>query len=92
MFCFSQSRSDSADLFLQNATTTAHALIDMVEAETTATIVEEAAEDTMIAMIETLAAPAMHPQLPAMVIQLLLGNLTVAATLMRDTPVERPDC
>jgi hypothetical protein len=67
-------------------------LTDTVAAEMTVTSVVEAAEDTMIAMIETLAAPAMHPQLPAMVIQLLLGNLTVAATLMRDTPAERSDC
>jgi hypothetical protein len=67
----------------------------MVEAETTATSVVEAAVDTtiaMTAMTETLAALAMHPQLPAMVIQLLLGNLMVAATLMRDTPVESSDC
>jgi hypothetical protein len=34
----------------------------------------------------------MHPQLPPMVIQLLLGNLMVAATLMRDTPVASSDC
>jgi hypothetical protein len=67
----------------------------MVEAETTATSVVEAAVDTtiaMTAMTETLAALAMHPQLPPMVIQLLLGNLMVAATLMRDTPVESSDC
>ena len=64
----------------------------MVVAEMIATSVVEVVEDTMIAMRETLAAPAMPPQLPAMVNQLLLGNLTVAATLMRDTPVESSDC
>ena len=65
-----------------------------VEAETTATSVVEvaaAAADIMIAMIVTLAAPAMLPQLPAMVNQLQLGNLMVAA-LMRDTPIESSDC
>lgn len=70
----------------------------MVEAETIATSVVEAAVDTMIAMTamtattEILAALAMHPQLPPMVIQLLLGNLMVAATLMREFPVESSDC
>ena len=94
MFCFSQSRNDSANLSLQIATTMAHALTDMVavEAETTATIAVEVEEDTMIVMIETPVAPATHPQLPVTVIQHLLGSLTVAATLMRDTPVESSDC
>ena len=94
VFCFSQSRSDDANLSLQTATTMAHALTDMVavEAETTATIAVEVEEDTMIVMIETPVAPATHPQLPVTVIQHLLGSLTVAATLMRDTPVESSDC
>ena len=91
-FLFWQSQSDGADLSLQTATTTAHALTDTVEVEMTAMIVVEVVEDTVIAMIETPPAPATHPQLPAMVIQLLLGNLTVAATLMKDTPVESSDC
>jgi hypothetical protein len=62
--------------------------------ETTATSAVEVVEDTVIAMRETLAVPAM-PLPPPMVIQLLvqsLGNLMVAATLMRDTPVETSDC
>jgi uncharacterized membrane protein (DUF441 family) len=68
-----------------------------VEAETTATSAVEVAAvaavvaDTMIAMIVTLVAPAMLPQPPAMVNQLQLGNLMVAA-LMTDTPIESSDC
>lgn len=62
--------------------------------ETTATSAVEVVEDTVTAMTETLAVPAM-PLPPPMVIQLLvqsLGNLMVAATLMRDTPAETTDC
>jgi uncharacterized membrane protein (DUF441 family) len=68
-----------------------------VEAETTATSAAEVAAvaavvaDTMIAMIVTLVAPAMLPQPQAMVNQLQLGNLMVAA-LMTDTPIESSDC
>ena len=61
-------------------------------AEMTAKIAVEVAEGTVIAMIETLAAPATRPQQPPTVIQLLLGSLMVAATLMRDTPVKSSDC
>ena len=64
----------------------------MLEVETTAMSVVEVAEDTMIAMTETLAAPAMLLQQLPTVIPLLLGNLMVAASLMRDTPVESSDC
>jgi hypothetical protein len=67
----------------------------MAEVETTATsVVEvaEVAEATMTATTETLAAPAMPPRCPPTGNPLLLGNLMVAATLMRDSPVESSDC
>jgi hypothetical protein len=63
--------------------------------ETIAMSAVEVVEDTVIATTETLAALAMLLQQPPMVIQLLvqrLGNLMVAATLMRNTPVEISDC
>lgn len=67
----------------------------MAEVETTAmsvVVVAEAAEDTTTAMTETLAAPAMPPLCPPTGNPLRLGNLMVAATLMRDSPVESSDC
>lgn len=71
----------------------------MPEAEMTVMSAVGVAEVTVIATtVATLAqaAPArlLHP-LPPMVIQLLaqsLGNLMVAATLMRNIPVESSDC
>jgi len=95
MFCSFAFRSNYTDLASWQIATmaTPPELTAMLE-ETTATSAVEVVEDTVTAMTETLAVPAM-PLPPPMVIQLLvqsLGNLMVAATLMRDTPAETTDC
>lgn len=63
-------------------------------AETTATsaVEEVVVVDTTIAMIVTLAAPAMLPQLPVAIATLPQPGNPMVAALMRDTPIESSDC
>lgn len=66
--------------------------VTATEAETTATSAVEEVVDTTIAMIVTLAALAMLPQLPVAIAMLPQPGNPMVAALMRDTPIESSDC